>query len=180
MTAGDNSERQRLFFALWPPADVAERIAVVGRALATSGAPVPRDKLHVTLAFHGARDAVERRALIARAERVAIAPFDLVFDWLDGFDKPRLIWLGLSRPPAALFELAEFLRADTLDPRAFVPHITLQRRAGPITARPVAPIAWRAREFVLAESGAQGVPGGYRILARWPLAGESGPGENVK
>lgn len=180
MTAGNESKRQRLFFALWPPADVAERIAEIGRTLDGPGTTVPRDKLHVTLAFHGACDAAEREALIARAERVTIAPFDLVFDRLDGFDKPRLIWLGLSRPPAALFELAEFLRADTLDPRAFVPHITLQRKAGPIAACPVEPIAWRAREFVLAESGAQGVPGGYRILARWPLAGESGQSPNMK
>ncbi|MES1935125.1 RNA 2',3'-cyclic phosphodiesterase [Salinisphaera hydrothermalis] len=173
MTVGDEPKRQRLFFALWPPADAAERIAEIGRTLDGPGAVVPCDKLHVTLAFHGACDPAGRDALLARAEHVTIAPFDLVFDRLDGFDKPRLIWLGLSRPPAALFELAEFLRADTLDPRAFVPHITLQRRAGPISARPVAPIAWTAREFVLAESGARGVPGGYRILARWPLAGEA-------
>ncbi|MGN8159514.1 RNA 2',3'-cyclic phosphodiesterase [Salinisphaera sp. SWV1] len=180
MTAGDTSGSQRLFFALWPPPDAARRIADLGAALDAGGAPVACDKLHLTLAFHGNCDAAGREALIARAECVSAAPIDLVFDRLDSFSKPRLIWLGPSDPPQALIDLAAFLRGPGLDRRRFVPHITLQRKAAPIAARPVAPIAWRAREFVLAESGAHGVAGAYRVLARWPLAGEAGPLANVK
>lgn len=180
MAVGSEPRRQRLFFALWPPADVAERIVDVIRTLDTTGTPVARDKLHVTLAFHGACDAAERAALIARAERVAAAPIDLVFDRLGGFDKPRLIWLGLSHPPASLLDLAGRLRAPGLDQRPYVPHITLQRKADRINAGPIAPMTWRAREFVLVESGAHGVPGTYRTLARWPLAGEGERGPSVK
>lgn len=168
---GDQPRGQRLFFALWPPADIATRIAAIGTGLKKDGSPVPRDKLHLTLAFHGNCDPAARDALIARAGRVSAAPIDMKFDRLDGFAKPRLIWLGLSDPPSSLFELADFLRGSGLDQRRFVPHITLQRNAGPIVACPIAPIAWRAGEFVLVESGAHGAPGAYHVLGRWPLAG---------
>lgn len=180
MTGGDQPRRQRLFFALWPPADVAARIAAVGAGLATQGSPVPCDKLHLTLAFHGNCDPAARDALIARAGRLSAAPIDMIFDRLDGFTKPRLIWLGLSDPPSSLFQLADFLRGPALDQRRFVPHITLRRNAAPITACPIAPIAWRACEFVLVESGAHGAPGAYRMLGRWPLAGAGAAGASVK
>lgn len=169
--------QQRLFFALWPPRPLAERMIDIARTLFASGAPVAHDKLHVTLAFHGACDAVAREALIARAEQVTVPPIDLVFDRLDGFRKPRIAWLGMADPPAGLLDLAALLRETELERRRYIPHITLQRKTSPIAACPVAPIAWRAREFVLAESGANGVPGAYRVLARWPLsiAGHVGP-----
>ncbi|MGB7755066.1 MAG: RNA 2',3'-cyclic phosphodiesterase [Salinisphaera sp.] len=177
MACAGEPKRQRLFFALWPPPDIAERIADTARALETNGMPVACDKLHVTLAFHGACSVADRDALIARAERAVAPPIDLVFDRLGGFEKPRLIWLGMSDPPQALYDLAAFLRGPALDARRFVPHITLQRKAAPISACALAPIGWRAREFVLAESGANGAPGSYRILARWPLTGEAAPSQ---
>ena len=180
MTGVGEAIRQRLFFALWPPPDIAEQIAETARALDAGGTPVARDKLHVTLAFHGACDAAGRDALIARAERAVAPPIDLLFDRLGGFEKPRLIWLGLSDPPSPLLDLAAFLRGPALDPRRFVPHITLLRKAAPISACAVTPLGWRAREFTLVESGAHGAPGTYRILARWPLAGEAGRLANVK
>lgn len=152
----------------------------IARTLFPARAPVACNKLHVTLAFHGACDTAGREALIARAERVAAPPIDLVFDRLDGLRKPRIAWLGMSELSTALRELAAFLRGPSLDQRCFVPHITLHRKAEPVLACPVAPIAWQAREFVLAESGANGVPGVYRVLARWPLAAASQMGPSVK
>ncbi|HET7313058.1 2'-5' RNA ligase family protein [Salinisphaera sp.] len=172
--------RQRLFFALWPPIEAAESMARIARTPGMAGTPVARDKLHVTLAFHGACDMAGRDALIARAERVRMPSMALAFDRLGGVAKARLRWLELSHPPPGLLELAAFLRGPGLDRHRFVPHITLCRKAETEAACALAPIAWRATEFVLAESGAHGVAGEYRTIARWPLGGAGGPGSNME
>ena len=45
----------RLFFALWPPLEVAEQLAGVARAVAQQfgGKPTRQETLHLTLAFLG-------------------------------------------------------------------------------------------------------------------------------
>lgn len=171
---------QRLFFALWPPAETIERIRAIAATVNGGGRTIPCDKWHVTLAFHGHCDARARAGLIARADCIAAAPIDLVFDRIGGFERPRITWLGMSTVPRALETLAARLQGAALGAHRFTPHITLQR-GGPIpAARGVVPVTWRAAAFALVESGANGVPGAYRTVARWPLVGAGQDGSSVK
>lgn len=159
---------RRLFFALWPPDSVIAAIQRLQKQLG-SGRPTPATKLHVTLAFHGRCDQTAYRTLLARAEQVRLPAPALIFDRLGGFAGSGITWLGMSRPPVPLVQLATALAPSDLEDRPYVPHITLLRKSQPPTVTPVTPIVWRARQFSLVESGAQGAAGGYRSLASWRL-----------
>jgi len=61
----------------------------------------------------------------------------------------------------------------TPESRPFRAHVTLTRkgRSHPPQDLP-APIAWPVREFVLVSSLSVPEPPRYKVLQRWPLAGE--------
>ena len=68
----------RLFVALVPPEEVRRRLEAEGRALrglCGGGRMVPRENLHLTLAFLGETD--RRRAAERAMDRAAGAPFSL-------------------------------------------------------------------------------------------------------
>lgn len=175
MADRDKAPSQRLFFTAWPPASVADQIAERAQAMNLAGRVVTRDKLHLTLAFHGRCDVNQRLRMIETADAIALQPFELVFDRLDCFVRPRIVWFGVSAVPATLTELAEKLAGDRVDRRGFVPHISVMRDAEPMAARAIEPIVWPVNGFALVESGAHGQPGGYRTLARWPLSRDRAP-----
>lgn len=162
--------RRRLFFALWPPASVLDRIEQATFGLPKDGRPTARHQWHVTLAFHGNCDAWQHRQLIERAGSRQWPTIALSFDRLGYFSRPRIAWLGMSWVPTILCELAAHLAGAGLEAGRFVPHITVRRGCSPVDTGSVVPIGWQAREFTLVESGTHGAPGRYRILARWPLA----------
>ena len=60
----DGSDRLRLFLALRLPDDVLDALEAWQRAEVRGGRVVPRDHLHVTLAFLGARPASELDAVV--------------------------------------------------------------------------------------------------------------------
>ena len=161
---------QRLFFALWPPDEIAAKIACLAKSMDGAGKAVPQDQLHVTLAFRGRCNTATRDALIETAKHLRVPSFELSLDRLGCFRRPGIIWLGMSSPPTALYTLASALAGENFDPQRYVPHVTLQRKAGPVGAHPVVPMRWPVREFALVESGTAGVPGSYRTIATWPLA----------
>ena len=166
------TEKRRVFLALWP--DDATRAALhhIARGLDVGGRPVPRAHLHLTLAFPGT---IEARQADCLAERLASLPADsipILLDRLGHFAGARVAWLGPSRVPPALARLAAEARGLCLacgvetDDRPFVPHVTLRRFArapGGATIEP--PIHWFAETVVLIESGHDGHPGPYRLLA---------------
>lgn len=166
----------RLFFALWPDAPAAGKLARVaeGLAMRTAGKPVPRARIHLTLAFLG-EIAPEH---IARAASVAVVAraFRMRLDCVGTFRGVRVAWAGCAAPPTALAELQSELARGlrglgfALEERAFTPHMTLVRGIkAVIAAEKIGPVAWQAREFALmrSESGS----GGYSTLQRWALPG---------
>lgn len=174
------SRTQRLFFALWPPPAVVENIAALLATLDLDGRRTKPVAWHITLAFHGSCDAAARERLIARAAGIDSPSIDLQLDRVAGFTRPRLIWLGPSIVPISLRSLAVDLGFSAPNAKAVVPHVTLARDATWSKPVPVTPIAWRAHEFCLVESGANGVAGAYRILARWSLGGADPASPSVK
>ena len=166
----------RLFFALWPDAPAAEELGRLASALAlrTAGRPVPRAKIHLTLAFLG--EVAAERVARAASVRIAARAFAMRLDCVGAFRGARVAWAGCAEPPAGLVELQSALARglEALDfafeERAFTPHVTLVRRiTAAVPVEGIAPVAWQAREFtlMLTEAGT----GGYSALQRWALRG---------
>jgi 2'-5' RNA ligase len=172
----------RVFLALWPPADMAERLGGIARASAAAhgGRATRPETIHLTLAFVG--DVVEASlpALIEAAAGVRGQPFDLCLDRLGFWTHNRLCWAGTSAPPAALAELAGGLRAALRgadfpverERGAFVPHVTLVRKTTTaVPAQPIEPaVAWPCAAFVLVRSSLSARGAAYEELRRFPLA----------
>jgi RNA 2',3'-cyclic 3'-phosphodiesterase len=168
----------RLFFALWPGADAAARLAEVAAHLAaqSGGKTVPPARIHLTLAFLGEVAAPVRASLLgieAKGER-----FRFTLDRVGSFRDARVAWAGASAPPPALLALQSWLageiaaRGCVLEKRAFAPHVTLVRKIGKaVPGAAMEPVAWEARELALVRSEAG--TGRYWTERTWML-GENG------
>jgi len=167
------ASRQRLFLALWPDDGVRRQLAAHAeqwRWPAGCMRYAPQD-WHATLHFIG-DVASEKVQSIATAAALPLQPFGLVFD------QPRLWPRGLavlcaSEPPAALIRLHEALGQAlgaldlALDPRPYVPHVTLARRAeAAIAPRVFAPVQWPVQCFALVLSTGLKAPR-YRVLRQY-------------
>lgn len=166
----------RLFFALWP--DAAARAALEHWAAAFQGIAGGRatrsDSIHMTLAFLGATEPARLDELKAAASGVPVAPFELVLDQAGFWKHKRLAWAGARDTPAALEAMVGGLRAAlaaarfAFDPKPFVPHITLVRKARPGFALPrFEPIRWQVEGFVLVRSVTRPAGSDYVVESRW-------------
>lgn len=171
-------DRRRLFFALWPPAELQTALGCHSRKAlrAGGGRPVAAEFLHLTLAFVGSVDERAQRCMEASAGAVCGEPFVLTLDRLGYFPGARVIWAGASLVPPALSRLVQTL-TESLRPcgyqpesRPFQAHVTLMRKAGrgPRSAE-LDPAVWRVDDFALVESMTLAQGAQYRILRRWPL-----------
>ena len=134
-------ETTRTFVAVFPPSDVAARIAAALDALRAPGDGVSwvrSTNLHFTLrflgdlAFHDVEAARRAAALAARGA----APFRLVLGGHGMFPnslQPKVLWLGVKDGADALVALAAQLEitlaGEGFPPpdKAFTPHLTLAR-----------------------------------------------------
>jgi RNA 2',3'-cyclic 3'-phosphodiesterase len=190
---------RRLFFALWPTAAMQSELAAAVRAAVESvrgGREVPRENLHVTLAFLGS---VPESSLPALRELAADAPQRLVNDapqQLAG-DAPRAPGAGAlgvtldtiaywpragilcataNRKPAEAARFADGLRQALCaagfspDLKPFRAHVTFARkvRGGPPDRRMPA-VRWTFSDFALVESRTGSSDSLYSVLDRWPL-----------
>ncbi len=173
-------DSRRVFFALWPEADVAQQLDEAGQRAhrALGGRRMRRDTLHLTLAFVGEVRPERLEELRGIADAIRLPAFDLSFDRVQCLARKRIFWASASRIPDALRELAETL-ARQLDvagfrteDRPFAAHVTLLRHARCDGTAPPGGmgIAWPVRDFVLVESDLKPEGACYRILQRWPLA----------
>lgn len=171
------AESRRLFFALWPPRDVADAIAAGARESEVRGRLVPPGKLHLTLAFLGDVPTDRIDALLAAGDDIRAADFDLCLSRLGHFHGPRVAWVGPKATPEPLVTLAAGVREAAAaagigrDTRGFRAHVTVARRADPPRrVRLSEPVTWRPDAFELTESARVAGKAVYRPLRRWPLA----------
>jgi len=171
-------ERQRLFFALTPSSELAQGFHQVAMTelQACRGRRLKPEQIHLTLRFIGSTDQDRATCLREAADRLTLPSFELVFDTLGYWPRPRVVWSMPSQVPAALTDLAAQLEricvACGLPPetRDYVPHLTLLRNA---RQRPAAvtmpPLHWPVDAFALISS--QTLPQGavYTELQRWAL-----------
>lgn len=176
----------RVFLAIKPDAATAERIARLIEQLRPvvgfKGKALRPERLHITLHHLGdfvqppAEDLVARARLAA--EQLAASPFDVTLDQVVSFhgrrDHRPFVLLG-SEGVAELMAfqqaLGEALRhAGVPVPLGhFKPHITLLYDRGGFAPKPVEPVTWTVREFVLIHSWLGKTR--YDELGRWALRG---------
>lgn len=173
-------EGQRLFFALWPDAELQRALYKVGRAIAPPGGkPMAAHNLHITLAFLGTIDADKRLCMEKAADAIQLPPFELALDCAGFWPRPQVVWLGCREVPPPLAALAGQLNGAmaacgmTPESRPYSPHLTVLRKArqGP-RQLDINTVSWAVGDFVLVQSltlpeGAQ-----YQVVRRWPLAGQ--------
>lgn len=170
----------RLFFALWPDVPVRKTLHAMALSLqsACGGRAARADTLHLTLVFLG-DVALERiDALRKIGSAISARSFMLDVDRCAWWRHNRLAWAAPTETPAELARLVEDLQQGleregfVFDKRAYVPHITLVRRASCREIAPLPALRWLARDFVLVRSvvGAKGAA--YELVGRWPLIGK--------
>jgi 2'-5' RNA ligase len=173
------ADSRRLFFALWPAPALQDAIATTGQALARAralgGREIPPPRIHLTLLFLGDVAPAAEKRLITAAGRIRARPFDLTLDQAGCFFRSKVFWLGASKVPRKLGELAQELRASMAgvgiqpDRKDLVPHVTCLRDIRHvIRPAPVSPIVWPVREFVLVHSTLGAQPQ-YHVVSHWPL-----------
>jgi len=170
---------QRLFFALWPDDEVRHALAQSARALFGKRIRLVLEaNLHITLAFVGPATAEVRDCLIAAAEEIRGAPFTLTLDHVGHWPRPRILWLGPTHTPPALWSLVEGVNGafDTCglsrERRPWQAHITLARKISRApAATDLSPIEWSISDFCLVESVAGNHGASYRRLVAWKLEG---------
>jgi len=170
-----------VFFALWPSAEVADRLAdMAGKAVARfGGRATRRETIHLTLAFLGEVPESRLPELCAVADGVQGQSFTMSLDRLGFWRHNHLLWAGSQAPVASLGELVSCLRnalanaGFTVDAeqQGFVPHVTLVRKipasAGLLENQQFASfesLAWRADRFVLVRSSLSPSGSEYLIL----------------
>lgn len=176
-----------MFFALWPPEDVAQALGDTAEALARrfGGRPTRRQTIHLTLAFLGDVALVELPKLLAAGDQIDASAFSLNIDRVAYWSHNHLLWAGPGQAPASLLELrrqlvcalAEAGHPVATPDRPFAPHLSLVRRvttppAGtdfPEAFRP-APLDWPCGSFVLVRSMATPAGSAYSIARSFALA----------
>jgi RNA 2',3'-cyclic 3'-phosphodiesterase len=168
----------RLFVALWPTPGVRSAIAAAARQWSwnAAAAPVPPERLHLTLHFLGAVPR-ERLPELCAVLGLPFRPFALTLSrpalWAGGIAvlEPAHIPPALADLHAAL-GVALHRAGLATEVRPWRPHLTLARRAVGATppARCAAP-RWRVNSVALVESR---LPSGYVVLQRY-AAHESAP-----
>ena len=182
----ERPETARVFFALWPPPEVARQLSAVADSFAqrAGGRATREATVHLTLAFIGDVP-LERLPDLGRAARnVRAEAFDLKLDQFGLWHHNRIFWAGCSIVPPALVELANALSAalqaagfDVADARQhFFPHVTLVRKVKALAA-PLPPgqtLPWPCPKFVLVRSHLSASGASYQTLAEFLLGGRSG------
>jgi 2'-5' RNA ligase len=176
----------RVFFALWPAPEVAERLGDIARdaALAFGGRATRRDTIHLTLAFLGNVPVSRLPELSTAAASVRVEPFAINVDQLGFWSHNHLLWAGSQAPAAPLDALSGQLGKALMqagfrvggEGRDFFPHVTLVRRVpeagAPSESRPlplIEPLTWRNERFVLVRSTLSELGSSYRIIDEFPL-----------
>lgn len=179
------TKTDRLFFAIYPDSHAAARIERLARNLRQAhrlrGKPLAIERFHITLHYLGDYPGLPQDILAAATEAaasVAMPPFEVSFDRVSSFRRPRKLPFVL-RAGDHVATLMAFHRtlgtamttvglAHCVAPQ-YTPHVTLLYDDRCVADERVEPIAWTVREFVLVDSLIG--RGRHVALAHWPLRG---------
>jgi 2'-5' RNA ligase len=168
-------ESRRVFFALWPDDATRTRLARATKDAVrrSGGRPIAKDKLHITVAFLGGLTPAGLE-IASALPPITVGPFALALDRIGAFGSSRTLWLAARSVPTPLLELERRLwdaleaKGFIREPRMYLPHMTLARRARPVDAD-IEPIEWQVGELALVESLPDGRNVHYEVLRTWAL-----------
>ncbi len=173
----------RLFFALWPSAQVRHSIIETFLELSqpAKGRAVATHNLHVTLNFIGSVTDVNKDCLHVAAqgfvEQGGVKGFDIDLDCYGYFSKAKILWMGMQNLPTELMQLQKNLGAafsvcgHQSDKRLYNPHVTLMRKCTkPMVAEQMFSISWRVEDFALVESIQGESSVNYQLIEKYPLS----------
>ncbi len=128
-------ERLRLFLALELPSDTLDELVAWSAANLSGGRVVPREHLHVTLAFLGSRPAGELTAIVgALQDAVAAVPEAIALEAVRWHETRSVGMLVLAdhggvatRLAARLHAGLEALGVYRREARPWLPHVTMLR-----------------------------------------------------
>lgn len=174
-----NHEKRRIFFALWPDDSIRQWLLLLLNELNfdhNHGRVIPVANWHMTLHFIGNVSAQTLTCLQNVSISLSAEQFDLSIDVSGYFKKPKLLWLGCSKIPAALSQLHQQLAIQLSDcgfrpeTRGFTPHISIVRKLfkQPLKTT-IEPVHWHVNQFVLVESITTRSGVKYKVLRSYPL-----------
>ena len=173
-----------LFFALFPDAETAARLAALAQQLRTQhglkGKALDAERFHVSLCSVGTYDGDVPESILSQARRAAASltfpVFDVAFDHARSYPKVqnKPVVLVSNDANAALNALHRTLGQALTRAglgrwvaKAFTPHLTLLYDTREIHTEHIANVRWTAREFVLVRSLIG--KGHYDRLGAWPF-----------
>jgi len=173
-----SADTVRLFFALWPPAGLAEQLAALARQIG-GGRATRADTIHLTLAFLGAVPVDRLDALRAVAATIEAPAFELHIDRLGYWAHKHLLWAGCA-PEPALAGLVDLLRCALQNAgfaevdgkrQEFFPHVTLLRKLAEKAQPGDCPQLdrWPCQRFVLVRSRLSAAGSVYETIGEFPL-----------
>jgi len=177
----DSKDTARLFFALVPPPPLRRVLGALATSVAqrARGRAVATENVHLTAAFIGTWPVAKMSQWTDAGARCGGAPIDVTLNRLGGFSRAGVAWIGTTRTPIVLQQLAESLAAEltaagvAVERRAFAAHITLARRCrGPFPNESVGPYDWRVDALSLMRSYTERDGARYVEVGRWPLRSE--------
>lgn len=176
----------RLFFAIFPDANTAARIAQIAHHLrgehGLKGRPLAPERFHITLHHLGDYVGLPQGIVAAAGDAAAtvmMPPFEVAFDRAESFfgrprNRPFVLRAGDGIATLRVFQqaLGAAMRTAGLgrwvEPQ-YTPHVTLMYDDRHVAEQAVETVGWSVHEFVLVHSllgQSLHVP-----LARWPLRG---------
>ncbi|MCX7184306.1 MAG: RNA 2',3'-cyclic phosphodiesterase [Nitrosospira sp.] len=181
MNTAVKEETVRVFFAIWPDAAAQKQLAELAERLEAvcDGRKARVENIHLTLVFLGEVSVDRLDALCHVANKVrdaGVQAFDFAVEEVHYWKHNRIAYAGTAKVPQGLLDLANALQSAlfaagfAFDRQAYVPHITLVRKARCQALPELAqPIVWPVREWVLVKSGQANGRSGYTPIGRWPL-----------
>lgn len=172
--------RERVFIALWPSPQDAQRMMpwVQAAQACCGGRPMAQDTLHLTLAFLGGVPAETLARLCRRLPDWPAPVGELELARFGRFEGPRIVWAGprddgppwLHRLYGTVWQHLTPLGFRP-DHEVFRPHVSLLRRAGPqgVDTLHMPPLHWRPASCRLVASRPSEHASRYRTLAEMPL-----------
>lgn len=181
MANHSETESARMFFALWP--DGRTRTALdqaAGKVLRQCGGRrTRRETIHMTLVFLGDVPLSRLEQLRVAATGITLPAFSVPINRLGWWKHNQILWAGTDAVPELLSELSGQLRERltaagfSFDTKAFVPHVTLLRKAQcPDREFPPLAAEWKVGSFVLVRSAQSALGAAYEIVGRWELLKE--------
>jgi RNA 2',3'-cyclic 3'-phosphodiesterase len=171
----DKPKTARVFFALWPEAELAHRIWREGHELQRrlGGRLTSEASVHMTLLFLG--DVLEEHLQrLAASASVPFTPFAMTVDTAGCWSHNGVAWLAPSITPPALSPLVSKLTQAIgiagfdVERQPFAPHITVVRKVKCATLdHAILRLEWQVAEYVLVRS-ARNMDGSiYSVIGRW-------------